>query len=127
MAKAVLDSSAVLAVMNAEPGADAVIAVMADSMVSTVNIAEVIAKLVERGTTLNHARSSLRSFDLAIVDFDLPLAESAGELRRHTKKAGLSIGDRACLALALREAAPALTTDRAWAGLELGIEIRVIR
>ncbi len=127
MASAVLDSSAVLAVMNAEPGADAVIAVMADSMISTVNISEVIAKLVERGTTLDRARSSLRSFDLVIADFDLPLAETAGELRRSTKKAGLSIGDRACLALALRESAPVLTTDRAWAGLDLGIEVQIIR
>jgi len=127
MGSAVLDSSALLAVMNAERGADAVVAVMADAMVSTVNIAEVIAKLVERGTTLNHARSSLLAFDLAIADFDLALAEIAGELRRSTKKAGLSIGDRACLALALRESVPALTTDRAWAGLDLGIEIRVIR
>jgi PIN domain nuclease of toxin-antitoxin system len=127
MASAVLDSSALLAVMNTEPGADAVIAAMADAVISTVNVAEVVSKLVERGATLDHVRTSLRAFDLMIADFDLPLAEAAGELRRNTRRAGLSIGDRACLALARREAAPALTTDRAWAGLDLGIEIRVIR
>jgi PIN domain nuclease of toxin-antitoxin system len=124
---AVLDSSALLAVIHGEPGADAVLAVMADAAISTVNVAEVMSKLIEGGTTLDHARNWVRAFDLAVIDFDLPSAEAVGELRIRTRRAGLSIGDRACLALALRAAVPALTADRAWAALDLGIEIRVIR
>jgi PIN domain nuclease of toxin-antitoxin system len=124
---AVLDSSALLAVIHGEPGADAVLAVMADAAISTVNVAEVMSKLMEGGTTLDHARDWVRAFDLAVIDFDLPLAEAVGELRIRTRRAALSIGDRACLALALRESVPVLTADRAWCGLDLGIDVRMIR
>ena len=127
MASAVLDSSAILAVLNDEPGADVVEAVLDDAVVSTVNYAEVVAKLVERGGTVLAAQAALQSVALTTVDFDLALALRTGGLRGETAKRGLSLGDRACLALAEREGAPALTGDRSWVGAVSSVEIRLIR
>lgn len=127
MASAILDSSAILAVLNDEPGADLVIAIMDDALVSTVNYAEVVAKLVERGSTAVEAQSALQSLALTTMDFDTALAQRTGVLRRETMKRGLSLGDRACLALAEREGAPAMTGDRSWVGAIASVEIRLIR
>jgi ribonuclease VapC len=127
MASAVLDSSAVLAVLNAEPGAEVVMAVLDDALVSTVNYAEVVAKLVERGNSYAQALSALRSIALTTADFDIALARQTGALRAETKRRGLSLGDRACLSLAQREGVPAITGDRNWVDAVEGVEIRLIR
>lgn len=127
MASAVLDSSAILAVLNDEPGADVVEAIMDDALISTVNYAEVVAKLVERGGTSIAAQSALQSMALTTVDFDVGLAHRTGGLREETIRHGLSLGDRACLALAEREGVPAMTGDRSWVGAVSSIEIRLIR
>jgi len=127
MASAVLDSSAVLAVLNAEPGADAVAKVLNDALVSTVNYAEVFSKLVERGTTAADATAALQIIALTAVDFDIALAQRTGALRAETIRQGLSLGDRACLALARREGATAVTADTAWRKVDLGIDIQFIR
>jgi ribonuclease VapC len=123
----VLDASALMAVLREEPGASAVEAVLDRAAISAVNLSEVQAKLVERGTAAKIAWSSLIDLDLDVVDFDVPQAKVAGDLRRLTRIQGLSLGDRACLALAQALGLPAMTADRAWAGLEVGIEIRTIR
>jgi ribonuclease VapC len=127
MASAVLDSSAILAVLNDERGADVVEAIMDDALISTVNYAEVVAKLVERGGTSMAAQSALQSMALTTVDFDIALAQRTGVLRGETIRRGLSLGDRACLALAEREGVPAMTGDRRWVGAVSSIEIRLIR
>jgi ribonuclease VapC len=128
MVSAVLDASAVLAVLNAEPGADLVIPMIEDDvLLSTVNYAEVLAKLIERGSTYNQALAALRSIALTTVDFDIVLARRTGALRAETAKRGLSLGDRACLSLAEREGLPAVTGDRSWLGAVSGVEIRLIR
>ena len=127
MASAVLDSSAILAVLNDEPGADVVEAIMDDALISTVNYAEVVAKLVERGSTSMQAQSALQSMALTTVDFDIALAQRTGVLRKQTIRRGLSLGDRACLALAEREGVPAMTGDRSWVGAVSSVEIRLIR
>jgi ribonuclease VapC len=127
MASAVLDSSAILAVLNDEPGADIVMAIMDDALISTVNYAEVVAKLVERGSSSLQAQSALQSIALTTADFDITLAQRTGALRADTLKRGLSLGDRACLALAERENLPAMTGDRSWVGAVSGVEIRLIR
>ena len=127
MASAVLDSSAVLAVLNAEPGAEVVVALVKDALVSTVNFSEVIAKLVESGSSDAEALAALQSIALTTADFDVPLARRTGALRAETMKRGLSLGDRACLALAEREGIPALTGDRNWVGAVSSVEIRLIR
>ena len=127
MSEVVLDASALMAVLREEPGAAALEAVLDAAAISTVNLSEVQAKLVERGTPAENAWSWLVDLDLEVIDFDAPQARIAGDLRPLTRARGLSFADRACLALAQARAAPALTADRAWSGLELGIEVRIIR
>jgi ribonuclease VapC len=127
MASAVLDSSAVLAVLNDEPGADAVVAILDDALVSTVNYAEVVGKLVERGSSYSQAQAALRTIALTTVDFDIALARRTGALRVETMRRGLSLGDRACLSLAEREGVPAVTGDRTWVGAVSSVEVRLIR
>jgi PIN domain nuclease of toxin-antitoxin system len=127
MASAVLDSSAILAVLNAEPGADMVAAVLDDALICTVNYAEVVAKLIERGSTYTQVQAALRLIALTTVDFDIALARRTGTLRAETVRRGLSLGDRACLSLAEREGVPAMTGDRSWVGAVSSVEVRLIR
>ena len=123
----VFDSSAVLAIAFGEHGAVRAADALGDGVLSAVNASEVVARLVERGASDEDARESLRGFGLAIRPFDEGLAIAAGLLRRSTRTHGLSLGDRACLALARRERAPVLTADRSWAALELDLEMEFIR
>lgn len=127
MASCVLDSSAVLAVINGEPGAEIVAALINDSLLSAVNFAEVMTKLVERSGSLERARNALANLDLNVVDFDRDLAENTSGLVAQTQVRGLSLGDRSCLALARRERVPAVTGDRAWQDIDVEIEIRLFR
>jgi ribonuclease VapC len=127
MSGVVLDSSAVLAVINAEPGAERVIEVLDGALLSAVNHAEVVTKLVERGVSRELARSTVLKIGVQVVKYGIDLADRTGELRRETRHLGLSLADRACLALAEWERLPVLTADRKWAKVDLGIEIRLIR
>lgn len=127
MAEAVLDSSAVLAVLQQEAGADVVTTVLEHAVVSAVNYAEIVGKLVERGATLEEARRTLSAIDLQIVAYDAGLAERTGELIHATRRQGISLGDRACIALAEREHAPAYTADRRWSQISCAADIRLIR
>lgn len=124
----VLDASAILAHILEEPGGDLVGGhIAADGIVSMVNLSEVVAKTVERGGTDQQVDAIMEQFRARSVVFDASQARAAGMLRRATQAAGLSFGDRACLALALSLGAPVLTADRAWAGLDVGVAIEVIR
>jgi ribonuclease VapC len=123
----ILDSSALLAFIQGEPGGDVVAGVVGEALMSSVNLAEVVTKLVERTGSLEVAKTALGMANVDVVDFDRPQAEQAGLLVTHTRSHGLSLGDRACLALAMREAAPALTADRIWAKVKLEVEVRLIR
>lgn len=127
MAEIVLDTSALLAFVNGEPGGEMVAEVLGDAIISTVNFAEAISKLVDRGASIEVARDALSTADYTIVDFDRRQAEMTGALIATTRKRGLSLGDRACLALAQREGLPVLTGDRAWLELISDIEIRLFR
>ena len=126
MSDVVLDSSAVLALLNAEPGAQAVLAVLPGAWLSAVNAAEVIAKLVDRGLPTAAAATALEATGVEIVAFDADQAIASGDLRRTTRAQGLSLGDRACLALAAARGVAALTADTAWARVE-GVDVRLIR
>lgn len=127
MNRIILDASALLAVLQLEPGGDFVADRIAQAHISAVNFSEVVAKLIDKGHTLAAARSAVELLSLKVEDVDLPLAYAAAALRSATRQYGLSLGDRICLALGARLGAPVLTTDKLWAKLELGIEVTVIR
>ncbi len=123
----VLDASALLALLLREPGGERVFAALPSASMSAVNLAEVASKLVDRGMPAHEVRSVLEAVDLDLQSFDPASAYDVGELRRTTRKTGLSIGDRACLALAAKLGAVALTADRAWRDVLPGAEIEFIR
>ncbi len=123
----VLDASAVLALLRAEPGAEQVETTVQTALLSTVNAAEVAQKAAHHGTDGAWALSELRDLGLDLVAFTAEHALAAAALWPHTRSAGLSLADRACLALAQRQECPALTADQAWKDLDLGVEVQLIR
>ena len=127
MSSWVLDASALLALLNRELGSEKVVAALPDAVMSSVNLSEVVAKLVDQGRAETEIRSYLDALGLVIVPFDDEMAYRSGRLRSVTKSAGLSFGDRACLALAASLDVPALTSDRAWASLNLNVQVELIR
>lgn len=116
-----------MAVMLGEEGGLAVRKRLPAACISAVNLSEVVAKMTERGIDADAVLESLAELKLDVRVFDAGQAERAGLLRLSTRRHGLSFGDRACLALAESLGCPAITADKAWAELELGIEIEVIR
>ena len=127
MNSSVLDTSAVLAFLDDEPGAEEVFRVMRFSSISTVNLAEVYSKLAERGDQGHKAFLVIRNAIDQIVPFTEEQAEIAGALRGPTKHAGLSLGDRACIALAVTLGTEIYTADRIWAELDLPCKVHLIR
>jgi ribonuclease VapC len=123
----VLDASAVLAYLNSEPGAAVVASLLPGAIMSIVNVAEVLTKHVEKGQTAQQALDDIRDLGVTIVPFEERQALQAAELRRQTASRGLSIGDRACLALAIVRNEDVVTADRAWAFLSLPVKIALIR
>jgi PIN domain nuclease of toxin-antitoxin system len=120
MIKNVLDASAVLAVLNGERGEKKVVPLLAESAFSTVNLTEVAAKLVEAGMDEKSARLAVSVLGIGeIIDFTQDWAWEAARLRPLTKQYGLSLGDRACLALAIKLNVPAVTADKEWSKLKL--------
>jgi PIN domain nuclease of toxin-antitoxin system len=126
LSEAVLDSSALPALLWNEPGADHVCAALPGALVSSVNLAEVMTKLCERGLSASEGRELVESLGVVVVDFDADQAEATTALRESTRSLGLSLGDRACLALARRRNCAALTADSAWLKAS-GFEVRFIR
>ncbi len=127
MSEAVLDASALLAVLYREPGAVVVEPYLGEASMSTVNFAEVITRLADSGLPRTSIRSVLMEYQLNLVPFDESQAYWAGFLRPETRFRGLSFGDHACLSLAMTLRLPAVTADLVWGDLPLGIEVRVIR
>ena len=124
---AVLDASALLCLLNGEPGSERVLDALPTAMIGAANLAEVVSKLRERGLGAEEVRDVLGSLPLDIRPLTASQAYSIGDLRPATRTFGLSLGDRACLALAAELGAPALTADQAWADLEIGVEVVLIR
>jgi PIN domain nuclease of toxin-antitoxin system len=127
VARVVLDASAILVLLNDEPGAVEVAQALEDAAVSAVNLSEVVAKLLESGMPRKETEEALGGLGLDVRAFDEGAAWAAGALRAGTRKAGLSLGDRACLALARDLGIPALTADGAWAKVSAGVEVRLLR
>lgn len=123
----VVDTSAVLAALWGEPGGTRVDLVLPGASISAVNLAELIAKLIDRGGSAEQVDQVLAGLGLSVHAFDEASARHCGALRSSTRQLGLSLADRACVALGLDLAVPILTADRAWAGLDLGIAIEQIR
>jgi PIN domain nuclease of toxin-antitoxin system len=110
----VLDASAVLALLNKEPGYEEVLAVLPTAAIGTVNLTEVISKLCERGVPPGAAMEAVQCLGVEMVPHSAEHALLSGELRSKTKAFGLSLGDRACLALARERRATVITADRHW-------------
>ena len=132
-ATSVLDASALLAYLNDEAGADAVEdALLRGSVISAVNLAEVLSKLAEVGEDPQEVNENLKRRGLLGGNLMVsPLGEDdavvIARLHRSTRAHGLSLSDRACLGLALRLKVPALTADRAWSRLKVAVKIEPIR
>jgi ribonuclease VapC len=129
MTEAVLDASALLALLLAEPGAERVRAVLADAAISAVNFSEVVGHYARNGVGEAQVRQVLDPLPLERVPFDADLAYAAGLLLPATRPAGLSFGDRACLVLARRLGSRAITADRAWPSIAAaaGVDVELIR
>lgn len=129
MSDAVLDASAVLAVILEEPGAGQVEALLPGAKVSAVNVGEVAAKLRDLGMPEATVETVLGGLQIEVRAHDREGALAAGFLRPATRAAGLSLGDRACLALAAALGLPAVTADRSWQSVAdaVGVEVKPIR
>ena len=119
MGRAVFDASAVIALLREEAGADVIAQYAGDGLISTVNLQEVIKALLVRGFTIGVARAMIDALHLEIRPHTVEDAYAAAKLYEATKEYGRGLGDRTCMALAIAEGLPALTTDQAWAKLQV--------
>ena len=129
MNKVVLDTSAVLAYLFGETGADSVYPILEAGLglMSSVNYAELVGKLFDQGMPTEIIRETLFNLEIEIIDYDEAQAFETGALRIISKAFGLSLGDRACLALAANLKFPVMTADRVWLNVPVQAEVRVIR
>lgn len=126
MSSFVIDSSAIIAVLNQEEGSENAIKHFSGGIVSSVNLVEVLSKSVERGSSVNKAMLMFNLLQLEVVELEIEHAIKAAELRPLTKHLGLSLGDRCCLALAILRGTTAVTADKDWKELKF-CKVEVIR
>ncbi|GAC1567575.1 MAG: PIN domain-containing protein [Ktedonobacteraceae bacterium] len=128
MPRNVLDASALMALFQQEPGDEIVAqAIESGAAISTMNLSEVASRLNDLGVPEIFIKNAIQVLKLTIVDFNLDYAYKPSLLRSLTRRVGLSLGDRACLALAQQLNVPAVTADRVWEGVLPGIEVQIIR
>lgn len=127
MSEFVLDASALIALLRNEPGQDIVLQALPKSIISTVNLTEVYSKAVEFDTSIDSLIRLIEEMPIEIRPLDHFQAVVAGTFREATRQYGLSLGDRCCLGLGFVEKLPVLTTERAMAKLDIGVEIKLIR
>jgi PIN domain nuclease of toxin-antitoxin system len=127
MSSVVFDASCLFILIKQEPGVEAVDAIDGDIVMSSVNYAEIVTKLALSGGSPGTIENILAEYMMTVVPFTERLAKTAGLLVTHTRRLGLSLGDRACLAVGMELGLPVITADRARGNLDLGVEIRVIR
>ena len=123
----VLDASAVLALIFAERGHQTVEPLLPVAAIGAVNAAEVLTRLIRLGATAPDAAKALDELHLRVRPFGLEDALAAARLDAVSRACGLSLGDRACLALAQRLGVPAVTADRNWRTPKLGVRVRLLR
>ena len=122
-----LDASALIAFLRKEKGAERVQEALASACISAVNLSEVVAKLADYGKPVEEIAVHIDRLQIPVVAFDAEQAQMAASLREPTRAAGLSLGDRACLALALKQRLPALTTEKTWLECKVGVKVVKIR
>jgi len=127
MTDIILDASAVLALLNQEPGADFVQKALPKAKISSVNLAEIITRLNLAGMPTNEIQEVLSLLSLNIVPFDEEQALQTGILASQTKPIGLSLGDRACLALGILTDSPVLSADQAWQKITIPVKVIGLR
>ena len=127
MSKVVVDASALLALVRAEPGAEFVASYMGRAAISSVNLAETYGRLLREAFRPDEFRHDLESLPLEIHAFDTDQAFAAGRMEPATRPFGLALGDRACLALAQTLGVPALTADRQWMRVNVGVDVKLVR
>jgi PIN domain nuclease of toxin-antitoxin system len=123
----IADASAILALLKHEPLGKLDPTRLFRAMISAVNLSEVLERLCSGGLSESAADAAVAELSLRVADFDERQARLAAYLRPRTRRAGLSLGDRACLALGLHLGHPVITADRAWASLDIGVEVVLIR
>lgn len=123
----VVDASAVIAFLVGEPFTRFDSERLGNALISAVNLSEVLARLPELGVPENETATAVSRLSLRVIAFDEVQARAAARLRPLTRQAGLSLGDRACLALGNASGCPVVTADRVWARLGLGVEVILIR
>lgn len=126
MSDIVLDASAVMAFLQEESGCERIEPHLRSARISSVNLAEVVTKLQDRGLSDAEIDETLDLLGLTVRAFDEQTAIIAGKLRAATRNAGLSLGDRACLALAVHEGSPAWTADKEWLTVAAAIGVTVV-
>lgn len=127
MTSAVLDASALIALLRDEPGGNLVRERLAGSVISAMNYSEVLKKTIEVGGSLDATRMHVNALPLSIVPFDVEQAVSTASLYPLTKPLGLSFADRACLALGIRLQAMVLTTEKKMAAAKLPLKVVLVR
>ena len=121
----VLDASAILALLQEEPGADEVESLLDGASMSSVNLSEVIQKGEQHDVNTEGLEYDLEALGIEFRDFDVAAARPTAEL--WSRGSGLSLGDRACLSLAIAMEMPAVTADARWTALEVPVRVRVVR
>ena len=127
MSAIVFDSSVLIAILRQEPGSDVGEQSLNDALISTVNLAEVATYLARNSVPPETINDVLTAFPIEVVPFDREQGLIAGCLYPACKSLGLSLGDRACLALAKSKSLPVLTADKAWLELEINVDVNSIR
>jgi ribonuclease VapC len=123
----VVDATAIIAFLVGEPFTRFEGERLGNALISAVNLSEVLARLPEIGVPESETAAAVSRLSLRVVAFDETQARATARLRPLTRQAGLSLGDRACIALGSAKGCPVVTADRAWANLDLGVEVILIR
>jgi PIN domain nuclease of toxin-antitoxin system len=127
MTETVLDASAIIAIFKQEPGWERVVPLLEAARISAVNLTEVATLLARMDKSYREVVEHLDGLQLTVMDFDRSRAIAAGLIEPRTRHRGLSLGDRACLALGIELGMPVVTCDRAWRDLDVGVEVRMFR
>ncbi len=127
MSAVVFDSSVLIAILRQESGSEVGEQSLNEALISTVNLAEVATYLARNSVPPETIKEALAAFPIEVVPFDREQGLIAGCLYPACKSLGLSLGDRACLALAKSKSLPVLTADKAWLELEIDVTVSSIR